>query len=440
MTRTLFHGVKLLHLDPPRVETGDVLVSGATIEAVGSSLADTEAGRSVEHIVEGQGRYLMPGLVCGHHHLYSALACGMPLPANPPGSFTEMLQEVWWRLDVALDEESVIASGLAGGIGALKTGVTTIIDHHASPQFIEGSLEAMDHALDQVGLRRILCYEITDRNDGKAEAEAGLNAHRHFLQEGPTTHRAMLVGGHANFTMSDDTLARAGRLAKEHDVGLHIHVAEAIDDEKTTGEPLVSRMARLDALLEDSLFAHCVHLAPDELRRLGDAGVLCTHQARSNMNNAVGHARADHYPVGSLLGTDGIGADMISELQAAWFRGQEGGVPWAPSDFLKLLTNSAVYAGRRLGTKLGRLEAGYQADLVLLDAVPGPPLTTENLAAAMVFRFGAAQVRSVWVGGEVRLEDRAVCAVSEAKVDERAQAAALGLWARMRADRTGSAA
>jgi cytosine/adenosine deaminase-related metal-dependent hydrolase len=430
MARKLFKGARLLHLDPVKVEVADVRIDGSKIVQVGADLSASE-----DEVVDVAGKWVMPGLVCGHHHLYSALACGMPLPTEPLTSFTHMLEEVWWTLDVAHDEESTTVSGLVGGVGALKSGVTTVIDHHASPRFIEGSLEVMDLALGDVGLRRVLCYEVTDRNDGDAEAAAGLKAHEALLKRGPTGTSAVMVGGHASFTMSDDTLSAAAKLARAYGVGLHIHVAEAVDDARTTGEPLIDRYERLDALLEGSLFAHCVHLSDDEMKRMGDAGVRATHQARSNMNNGVGHARIDRYPVGALLGTDGIGADMIGELQAAYFRGAEANVAAAPADYLRLLTNNAVCAGDKLGVKLGKLEPGYEADVVVLDPVPGPPLTAANLAAAFIFRFGSQMVRDVYVGGERRLADRGATHLDEAVLDARAQRASEALWARMLKDR-----
>ncbi|MDP6934179.1 MAG: amidohydrolase family protein [Myxococcota bacterium] len=164
----------MLHLDPPRVERADIHVEGGrVVELVspdGPAVAETRAD---ENVVDATGCWVMPGLVCGHHHLYSALACGMPLLSEPPTSFADMLAKVWWRLDEALDAESVLVSGLVGGLGALRSGVTTIVDHHASPSFIEGSLEVLDEALESVGVRRVLCYEVTDRGGPEHEV------HRH---------------------------------------------------------------------------------------------------------------------------------------------------------------------------------------------------------------------------------------------------------------------
>lgn len=423
----LLTGATLLHLDPPKVERGDVRVRGGRIVEVAEGLPAAEGERQVDL----EGKWLMPGLVCAHHHLYSALACGMPFVEEPPADFADMLAKVWWRLDRALDEDSVRASGLAGGLAALRAGTTTIVDHHASPSFIEGSLEVLDEALDEVGQRRILCYEVSDRG-GLPRAQAGIDAHRSLLAKGPSAERAMLVGVHASFTVCDDTLERCAALAREHGVGLHMHVAEAADDERTTGEPLLSRFGRLSALLPGSLFAHGVHLSRDELWRVEEAGVFVTHQARSNMNNGVGYAPLTYFGDNSLLGTDGIDGDMLAELKTAYFRAQDAGVDMPPDRMLGFLTRSARYASERLGVKLGRIEEGFEADLVVLDPSVGPPLSTASLAATLIFRLSSAQVRSVLIGGRFRLLDREPTGVDEGRLTQGVEHAATALWERMK--------
>lgn len=423
---TLLKGALLLHLDPPRVERGDVRIEGERIVGVGAELQPQPG----ETVVDLSGRWLMPGLVCGHHHLYSALACGMPFVPEAPTGFADMLAKVWWRLDRALDEEGVRVSGLVGATSALRCGTTAIVDHHASPSFIEGSLEALDDAIAQVGQRRVLCYEITNRG-GDERARAGLRAHEGLLPV-PTTERTTLVGLHASFTVDDATLHAAAELAGAHGVGLHIHVAESAEDEAATGEPLLSRFERCGALLANSVFAHCVHLGADELRLLHEREIVVSHQARSNMNNGVGYAPTQHLDERAMLGTDGIDGDMFAELKVAYFRAQEAGAGMDPGRALRLLAASARFVGDRLQIPLGRIEAGCAADLVVLDPCAGPPLTSENLAAAMVFRMSSGQVRSVMVGGRFRLLDREFVDVDERELDERAQAAASDLWSRMK--------
>ena len=417
----------MLHLDPPKVERADIHIAAGKIVAVGQNI-DVPDGVDT---VDLKGSWVMPGLVCGHTHLYSALACGMPMLPTPPTDFADMLAKVWWRLDRALDMEAVAVSAQVGGVIALQSGVTTIVDHHASPSCIVGSLETMDVALDALGLRRVLCYEVTDRG-GDEEASEGLRAHEGLLARGPTGESAVMVGGHANFTLSDATLERMGAMAAEAGVGTHIHVAEAVDDQIQTGEPLINRMMRTGTLQSGSMLAHCVHLSDDELRQIDGAGAWTSHQPRSNMNNGVGHAPLGSFGQKTVLGTDGIGADMFAELQAGWFRGQEGGVSWSPDRWLACLSSGARFAGQKLDTKIGKLEPGYQADLLVLDAVPGPPMLAENLAASMIFRLHSGLVRHAMVGGHWALRDRQPTGLATDALMGNARRVAKSVWERMR--------
>lgn len=252
-----------------------------------------------------------PGLVCGHHHLYSALARGMPAPPKQPANFIDILEQVWWRLDVALDEEMIRWSAMLGATEALLCGTTGIIDHHESPSCIDGTLSIIAEACAEVGVRANLAYGVTDRH-GSDGAHRGLAENERYLRAGG---RGM-VGVHAAFTCRDETLAAAAGLAEDLGVGVHIHVAEGVAD-RDAG-------ARLEALVSDDwLLVHCVHLD----RPL--PGTIA-HNARSNMNNAVGYAAPASRPNPVVLGTDGIGADMLEEARLAYARLREHDVTAAP--------------------------------------------------------------------------------------------------------------
>lgn len=416
---------------PPCVKRGDIRVRRGWIEEVGENLQP----RADEQVFAGAGAWIMPGLVCGHTHLYSALSCGMPMPSSAPVSFADMLDKVWWRLDRALHREAVKVSALVGGVSALRVGVTTLIDHHASPNAIEHSLLDIDDALAKIGLRRILCYEVTDRG-GQQKAEAGLKAHEALLlrslgidSEG---RRAVLIGAHANFTLSDETLRQCVSLAQHAGVGLHIHVAEAEDDAKITGENPVLRLERLGALRSGSLLAHCVHTTADDLRRIVDAGAWIAHQPRSNMNNAVGYAPVEVFPEQTILGTDGIGADMLTEIQTAWYQGREAHLSWSPERWLQVLQQGSSFASHQLGVQMGRIQPGYVADLVVLDADPGPPLRSENLAAAVIFRFSPRWVRHVMIHGSWALWEGQPVGIDKQDLHVQAEITAQEIWDRMK--------
>lgn len=245
-----------------------------------------------------EGR-VTPGLVCAHHHLYSSLARGMPAPPRTPTSFPEILELVWWRLDTALDLEMIRWSAMLGALEALQAGTTAIVDHHESPNAIEGSLDVIAAACAEVGVRVVCAYGVTDRH-GADGARRGLEENKRFLAAGGRG----LVGIHAAFTCSDATLESAAGMATDHGVGVHVHVAEDRVD--------VDAPKRLGPLAGDSwLLAHGVHL---------DTPLPGTivHNPRSNANNAVGYARPARFANPVVLGTDGIGGDMLEEFRFAF--------------------------------------------------------------------------------------------------------------------------
>ncbi len=276
------------------------------------------------------------GLVCAHHHLYSALARGMPAPPRTPGSFLDILELVWWRLDVALDLDTIEWSAKLGALEALERGTTCIIDHHESPNAIEGSLEVITSACAEVGVRVNAAYGLTDRHPGGFDQARGMTEGARLGIEENRRHLAAggrgMVGIHAAFTCSDETLEAAASLAAEFGVGVHIHVAEGHADQGAA-----SRLA--DLTTNQWLIVHGVHLADDHKL----AGTII-HNPRSNMNNAVGYARPTRFtnPVG--LGTDGIGADMVDEFRVAYVRLREDDVTESPDIVWAMLaTNASLF-------------------------------------------------------------------------------------------------
>ena len=240
-----------------------------------TTLPSEDAMAAEDRVIDCAGKLVTKSFGCGHHHIYSTLARGMPAPRKIPANFTEILQYVWWHIDKRLDLEMIEASALASAIYCAKNGVTFVIDHHASPLAIKDSLSTIAQAFDRVGIAHMLCYEISDR-DGEAPREEGLAETDSFLAEGHQGH----VGLHASFTVGDELLKKAVALAQKHDTGLHVHVAEDRADQEDAlakyGKRVVERLEEAGALeLQKSIFAHCIHLSDREkellrrVRRLG---------------------------------------------------------------------------------------------------------------------------------------------------------------------------
>ena len=333
-----------------------------------------------------------PGLVCGHHHLYSTLARGMPAPPRPPTNFVEILELVWWRLDRALDLDMVRWSAMLGALEALERGTTAIVDHHSSPNAIEGSLDVIADACAEVGVRVRCCYEVSDR-DGPDVAKAGLAENERHLRTGAPG----FVGAHAAFTLSDQTLDAVAGLANDLGVGVHVHVAEDECD-REAGSRLESHAA------PSWLLAHCVHLD----RTL--PGTVA-HNARSNMNNRVGYARPARLSNPVVLGTDGIGGDLLEEFRIAFVRHREDDVTASPETAWSWLQHGA------------HLVPGVAEDEVTWSYEPMDPW---HLAYTPGVR--PLEVR---VAGEVVMANGAATRVDPVEVRTRAREQAERLWARL---------
>jgi putative selenium metabolism protein SsnA len=424
-------GTVVVALDPPEVLEGvDVVIAGDRVAEVGS--APTGIPRR-----DCSGTLVIPGNVCAHHHLYSALARGMPYNLAPPRDFVEILQRVWWRLDRALDESSVRASALRGGLDALLAGTTSIVDHHASPIAIDGSLDVIAESLARLGVRSVLCYEVTDR-DGEQRARAGIAENARFASRAATQSplaRAM-IGAHASFTLSPETLAATVDAAGAAGVGMHVHIAEDVADEVDArarfGASVIERFESAGALDERSLLAHCVHVGEAELGIVERTASTVVCNPRSNMNNGVGHSPFNHRGGKVALGTDGIDGDMFAEAKAGFFRAKEADLAVPFSWPLERLGESARVVARAFGEPLlGTLLAGAPADIVVLDAPAPTPLDRDNLAGHLIFGLASNRVRDVFVAGELVVEDHRSTRLDERELADESRREALRLWRRM---------
>ena len=425
----------LVDIDPLRVRRGGVRIANGTIVAAGRDVT----AQPGDQAHDCKGAVVLPGLVNGHTHLYSALACGMPPPNESPENFVQILERVWWRLDRALDAGSIEASAVIGAIEALRCGTTTLIDHHASPGCINGSLDMVERGVERVGLRGVLCYEVTDRN-GPEGRRAGLTETERYLdkcQRHQHGRFAGMVGGHALFTLDDETLNGMRDLAKEFEVGVHLHLAEdPCDEEKCSSEHqmfLADRLRAHGLLQPPMIFAHGTHLTDADVASISNARSTIAHNARSNMNNSVGYAfiqrMLERLPV--ILGTDGIGSDMLAELQTAYFKAADEQTGLGPAQIIGMLAGSARRASQSLEVPLGRLEPDHAADLVVTDYVPATPITTDNVAGHIVFGLSSRHVKDVMVDGRWRLRDRALVDLDESAERSTAAESAAGLWKRM---------
>jgi putative selenium metabolism protein SsnA len=431
--------------EPNRIlEHQALLVGGGRIQEIGPSSKLEIIHRGAQKL-DAHGQFLMPGNICAHTHFYGAFARGMAIPGEAPAEFTQILEKLWWSLDKALTLDDVRFSALVMLADAIRHGATTLIDHHASPNAIEGSLDVIAEAVDQSGLRAVLCYEVTDR-DGSERALQGIEENVRFIQR---SNQEEIAGGrvaatfglHASLTLSDKTLEKC-RAAAPVESGFHLHVAEGIADQydslKKSGLRVVDRLHRHGLLGPRSIAAHAVHVDAREVTLLAETGTWVTHQPRSNMNNAVGVADVESLlraGVPVCLGTDGFSSTMWTEarfaylLQKAW-HGDPRRMPG--DDVMRIaVRNNAWLAGQFFqDAPLGVLTPGAHADLILVDYHPFTPLSVENLPWHILFGFQDSMVTTTIVAGEVVMLDRKLITLDEAEIAARARTLAPAVWRR----------
>ncbi|HEY4666616.1 MAG TPA: putative aminohydrolase SsnA [Anaerolineales bacterium] len=398
-----------------------------------------------EERLDGRGQYLLPGNLCAHTHFYGAFARGMAIPGPAPRDFPEILRKLWWPLDRSLGEEDIRYSALVSLVDAIKHGTTTLIDHHASPNAIDGSLDVLAQAVKEAGLRAVLCYEVTDR-DGPEKAAAGIAENLRFLQR---TADGKLAGGriaatfglHASLTLSDPTLARCREQAPPG-TGFHIHVAEHEADQQDSlarsGTRVVERLEKHGILTDRTLVAHAVHVEPREIEILADRGTWVSHQPRSNMNNAVGVAEVESMlraGVRVCLGNDGFSNAMWEEWKTAYLlhkvshrdpRRMSGDTVVQ----IAVRNNAALAEVFFPGAALGVVEPGARADLILVDYHPTTPLSPGNLPWHILFGFHESMVTGTIVAGEPLMFERELRTLDEAAISARARELAPEVWKR----------
>ena len=388
------------------------------------ALPPTDDLNADDRILDCHQRLVTRAFGCGHHHIYSALARGMPAPAKIPHNFSEILQYVWWNLDKSLNREMIEASALVSALYCAKNGVTFVIDHHASPFAIDNSLETIARAFDRIGISHLLCYEISDR-DGDGPKERGLQETDTFLSSGRQGH----VGLHASFTVGDDLLKRAVDLAHRHSTGLHVHVAEdGIDQEsclKRYNKRVVERYADFGALeLSKSIFSHCIHLNENEKKLLRESNIFVVQNTESNLNNNVGVTNYQELGENIILGTDGMHSDMLRSTKAAFLTGQatEG------------LGMDTVYGRFRKIHDYIR-DNGFSGDgennLVILDYDSPTDINAGNFLGHFVYGIDARHVDSVIADGRLIVENRKLLTVAEAEILAYSRQMGRKLWAKL---------
>jgi len=393
-----------------------------------------------ESKMDAGGQYVMPGNICAHTHFYGAYARGMAIPGPAPKDFPEILQKLWWPLDRSLDAESIRYSVLPCLVDAVRHGTTTLFDHHASPNAIDGSLDIIAEAVEQSGLRAVLCYEVTDR-DGEEKMKAGIRENVRFLKKTKSPLLAGTFGLHAGLTLSDSSLELCRQSVPEG-TGFHVHTAEHEADEydslNRTGLRVVDRLNRHGLLGPRTITAHGVHFDAREMQILAETSTWLSHQPRSNMNNGVGVAPVESMMragVKVCLGNDGFSNAMWEEWKAAYLLHKvHHRDPRRMNGYdvrqMAIYHNAALANTFFPDAPIGQIELGAYADLIFVDYHPNTPLTAGNLPWHIIFGVQQSMVTTTIVGGRVLMKNRELLTLDEREIGATSRQIAPKVWDR----------
>lgn len=373
--------------------------------------------------IDCSGKLVTKSFAVGHHHVYSALARGMGAPKKNPTNFQEILKYIWWTLDKALDKKTIEASALATAIACAKAGATFAIDHHASPNSINGSLDIIADAFNKVGVSHLLCYEITDR-DGKEKAKQGVKETENYLKSNQG-----LVGLHASFTVSDETMTQAADLMNKYNSGVHIHVAEdkfdQEDCENKYGKRVVERLNDFGLLNSSkTLLGHCLHISKQERKIIKSSNTWVIQNMESNLNNKVGYFNAEGLGDRIMLGTDGMHSDMLRSVKAAYFAGQS---------FDSIDFQSAYNRFRNVHHYLNtnNFSGDGQNNLVILDYDNPTEMNSSNFMGHFLFGINSNHIQHVISNGELIVKDRLLTKVDESEILKFTKEQSKHLWTKM---------
>jgi len=426
----------------PFIRDGCIAISGSAVSMVGTT-ADLRNKYSGAEFIDAKGGLIMPGFVNAHMHFYSTFSRGMTPPGEPAKNFKEVLERLWWKLDKALMLKDIYYSALTALVDCIRCGCTTVIDHHASPSNISGSLSEIAKAAMEAGIRSSLCYEVSDR-DGQKAAYEGIKENIAFIDWTAKENDPMIsakFGLHASFTLSDRTLEKCLELTGNRNAGYHVHIAEGPADEEDSmlkhGKRIVERFRDLGITGRKSIFVHCVHINNAEKEIIKETDTAVVHNPESNMGNAVGTADvADMLRDGLLvgLGTDGYTSDMIQAYRvgSALCRHVSGNPDAGWTELPKMLFENNIHIAERcFPVRLGRLAPGYAADVIVMDYIPPSPLNSRNINGHLLFGASGRNVVTTVANGKVLMRDRKLTGLDRELIFAKARECASEVWKRL---------
>lgn len=423
------------------IDNGCIAVEGNKIIQIGTT--QNLKGKYTEaRFIDAKGKLIMPGFINTHMHYYSTFARGMANDSPPAKKFSDILTGLWWRLDKVLTLEDVYYSAIVPMIDQVRNGVTTAFDHHASPYAVKGSLFKIAEAAEKIGIRSNLCYETSDR-DGEKIIDEGIAENVDFIKYCNSKKDDMLKGMfglHASMTISEKTLEKCLEAVQNLNTGFHVHTAEGIEDvedsKKKYGKGIVERWYETGVLSNKTIAVHCVHITEQEMDMLKEKDAIVVHNPESNMGNAVGASPIlEMYKKGILLGlgTDGYTADIMESYKVGnlihkHVKG-DSTVAWGEIPEM-LFENNRKITERFINSKVGILQEGALADIIIVDYNPSTPINESNINSHLLFGINGRSVDTTVINGKVVMENRKLVNIDEERIMARSRELAAKVWKR----------
>ena len=426
----------------PYIEDGCVVIKDNLIEDIGTT-GEMKEKYSGYEFIDADKKNIMPGLINTHMHIYSSFARGMAVPGKPSENFLEILENLWWKLDKKLTLEDTKYSAYATYIECIKSGVTTVFDHHASPFAIEGSLFTIADVAKNLGIRTNLCYEVSDRDGGKT-IDQGIKENVDFIKFAQKDDSDMIKGMfglHAAFTLSDETLEKCANEMASLNTGYHVHTAEGIDDVKINhekyGKKVIQRLNDFDILSDKTIAVHCIHIDSEEMDLVADNKTFIVHNPESNMGNAVGCSPVIEFFKKGItvgLGTDGYTSDMFESLKVANIIHKHNlsdpRVGWVEGPTM-LFDNNRIIANKYFNNDIGVIKQGAYADVIVVDYIPHTPLNENTINSHILFGMTGRSVDTTIVNGKVLMKNRILLNIDEEAILATSRELSSNLWNRV---------
>lgn len=427
-------------VSPPAAPfVGDLLIEGEAIRHAGPGLAAEERERLVQQgcrVIDVRGKAILPGFINAHTHAAMSLLRGYAedLPLD------RWLEEKVFPVEDRLTPSDVYWGTMLAIAEMIRGGTTCFADMYFF-------MDQVARAVDESGMRAVLARGIAAIGpDGGAK---GLAEGEAFCRqwEGQAGGRIRTrLGPHALYTCPPDFMAKVIASSERLGVGLHVHVSEspreAREHEACYGESPTETLGRLGCFARPTLAAHCVHVDERDIELLAGGGVGVAHCPESNLKLANGVA-----PVAAMLragvrvgiGTDGPASnndmDLWEEtrLAAILQKNATGDTTALAAPLALSLASSGSADAVGLGGVAGRLEPGFQADVVVagLGGAPRRPHMApgNDVVADLLYAGHAADVEMVVVAGRVLMENGRLLTLDEEKIvaETRECAVRLGL-------------